>query len=86
MYSSLRIAHLIEIDSSLLSQSNLDALISKIIAQQAAHDETDTQSFDAKKHQLLQKIQQGILVIVYDAKDNSYDVISSEEFQNKCAL
>ncbi|WP_165482348.1 YheU family protein [Fluoribacter gormanii] len=77
---------MIEIDSSLLSQSNLDALISKIIAQQTAHDETDTQNLDAEKLQLLQKIQQGILVIVYDAKDNSYDVISSEEFQNKCAL
>ena len=77
---------MIEIDSSLLSQSNLDALIGKIIAQQTAHDETDTQSFIAKKHQLLQKIKQGILVIVYDAKDNSYDVISSEEFQNECAL
>lgn len=77
---------MIEIDSSLLSQSNLDALISKIIAQQTAHDAANTQSLDARKHQLLQKIQQGILVIVYDAKDNSYDVISSEEFQNKCAL
>ncbi|MCW8419966.1 MULTISPECIES: YheU family protein [Fluoribacter] len=86
MYSSLRITHLIEIDSSLLSQSNLDALISKIIAQQTAHDAANTQSLDARKLQLLQKIQQGILVIVYDAKDNSYDVISSEEFQNKCAL
>ena len=77
---------MIEIDSSLLSQSNLDALISKIIAQQTAHDAANTQSLDVKKLQLLQKIQQGILVIVYDAKDNSYDVISSEEFQNECAL
>lgn len=77
---------MIEIDSSLLSQSNLDALISKIIAQQTAHDEADKQAFDVKKLQLLQKIQQGVLVIVYDAKDNSYDVISSEQFQNECAL
>ena len=77
---------MIEIDSFLLSQSNLDGLISKIIAQQTVHDEVDKQGLDAKKQQLLQKIQQGVFVIVYDAKDNSYDVISSEEFQNECAL
>lgn len=40
---------MIEIDSSLLRQSNLDALISKIIAQQTAHDKADTQSLDVKK-------------------------------------
>jgi uncharacterized protein YheU (UPF0270 family) len=72
---------LIEIDSSLLSQVNLDGLISKVIAQQTAYDGVDKRSLDAKKQQLLQKIQQGLYVIMYDAKDHSYDVISTEEFQ-----
>jgi uncharacterized protein YheU (UPF0270 family) len=75
--------HLIEIDSSLLSPANLDCLISKVIAQQNAYVDLDTRSIDVKKQQLLQKIQQGLFVMVYDAKNHFYDVISSEEFQKR---
>ena len=74
---------MIEIDSSLLSQAHLDSLISQIIAQKAATDRT-SRGIDAKKQQLLQQIQQGLSVIVYDAKNHFYDVISSEEFQKSC--
>jgi len=61
---------LIEIDSSLLSKAHLDSLISQIIAQKAAYDGADKRGIDEKKQQLLQQIQQGLSVIVYDAKDH----------------
>ena len=75
---------MIEIESSLLSQDNLDSLISQIITQKTTRDGVGKQSLDVKKQQLLHKIQQGLFVIVYDAKNNFYDIIPSEEFQNKC--
>ena len=75
---------MIEIDSSLLSQTNLDGLISQIIAQQATYDRVDKRSLEARKQHLLQKIQQGLSIIVYDAKAHFYDVISTEEFQKTC--
>lgn len=72
---------MIEIDSFLLSQANLDGLISQIIAQKPAYEGLGKRKLRVKKQQLLQKIQQGLFVIVYDAKNHFYDVISSEEFQ-----
>jgi uncharacterized protein YheU (UPF0270 family) len=44
----------------------------------------DKRGIDEKKQQLLQQIQQGLSVIVYDAKNHFYDVISAEEFQKSC--
>lgn len=75
---------MIEIDYFLLSQANLDSLISQIFAQKTAYEGLGKRSLDVKKEQLLQKIQQGLFVIVYDAKNHFYDVISSEEFQRSC--
>ena len=75
---------MIEIDYSLLSKAHLDSLISQIVVQKAAYDGTDKRGIDEKKQQLLQQIQQGLSVIVYDAKDHFYDVISAEEFQKSC--
>lgn len=72
---------MIEIDSFLLSEANLDGLISQIITRKAVHEGLGNRSLDVKKQQLLQQIQQGLFVIVYDAKNNFYDVISSEDFQ-----
>ncbi|WP_131795794.1 hypothetical protein [Fluoribacter gormanii] len=71
---------MIELNASLLSHSALENLIIEIMERENTICTTKI-DFELKKHQLLQKIQLGLSVIVYCAKKNFFDVIPAEKFQ-----
>ena len=72
---------MIELNTSLLSQTTLENLMGDIIARKEPHLTQSTIDFDFKKQHLLQKVQHGVAVLVYCAKDNLFDVISPEELR-----
>ena len=70
---------MIELNTSLLSQATLENLMGDIIARKEPH--LTQSAMDFKKQHLLQKVQHGVAVLVYCAKDNLFDVISPEELR-----
>jgi uncharacterized protein YheU (UPF0270 family) len=68
---------MIGLNTSLLNQTTLENLMGDIIARKEPH--LTPSAMDFKKQHLLQKVQHGIAVLVYCAKGNLFDVISSEE-------
>jgi uncharacterized protein YheU (UPF0270 family) len=72
---------MIKIDSTLLSDTALDNLIMEVITRQA----TEYGEFDIelkiKKAQLLDKIKNGLAVIVYSEIETICDIITIEAFK-----
>ncbi len=72
---------MIEIDHTLLSTDTLENLIIDIITRQATdygEHETDIQT---KKNQLKRKLLSGDAVIIYNSKEESCDIIRTEDFK-----
>lgn len=72
---------MIEIHHTHLSNVALENLIMEVITRQSTDYGEYEMNIQIKKNQLLQKLKDGLAVIVYCAKENICDIIKSEDFQ-----
>ena len=72
---------MIEINHAHLSSSALDNLIIEVITRQSTDYGEYEINIEIKRNQLLQKLKNGLAVIVYCTKENICDIIKSEDFQ-----
>lgn len=73
---------MLEIDHSLLSEEALENLIIDIITRQATDYGEYEIDIQIKKNQLKQKLRAGEAVIVYNAQEESCDIIRVEDFKS----
>ncbi|HAU1484598.1 TPA: YheU family protein [Legionella pneumophila] len=72
---------MIEIDPSLLSRVALDNLISEVITRQGTDYGHNEIALELKTEQLRRKIEQGLAIIIYSAKEHFCDIVSVDKFQ-----
>lgn len=73
---------MIEIDHTLLSEEVLENLIIDIITRQSTDYGEYEIEIQIKKNQLKQKLLSGDAVIIYNAKEDSCDIIRAEDFKS----
>jgi hypothetical protein len=83
--SNLLSEKIVKIDHSLLNEDTLENLIMDIITRQATDYGAYEIDIQIKKNQLKRKIQTGDAGIIYNADEDSCDIISLEDFK-KTAL
>ena len=77
---------MIEIDHTLLSEEALENLIIDIITRQTTdYGEYETE-IQVKKIQLERKLLSGDAIIIYNAKEDSCDIIRVEDFKSLTSL
>ena len=72
---------MIEIDPTLLSKAALNNLINEVIIRQGTDNEYNEITLALKIEQMRMKIDQGLAVIVYSAKEHFCDIVSLDKFQ-----
>ena len=72
---------MIEIDPSLLSKAALDNLISEVITRQGTDYGHNEITIELKAEQLRRKIEQGLAIIIYSAKEHFCDIVSIDKFE-----
>lgn len=73
---------MLEIDHRLLSEDALENLIIEIITRQATDYGEYEIEMHIKKDQLKQKLRAGEAVIVFNAQEESCDIIRAEDFKS----
>lgn len=67
---------MITIDFKMLNTEILDNLISQIVLREGTDYGIEEIPFEVKKHQLLQRLQKGEAVIIYNAQEDQCDIVS----------
>ena len=73
---------MIEIDHTMLSEEALENLIIDVITRQATDYSEYEVQIQVKKNQLKSKLRSGEAIIIYNTKEDSCDIIRSEDFKS----
>ncbi len=73
---------MIEIDHTLLSENALENLIIDIITRQTTDYGKDEIEIQVKKNQLKHKLLSGDAIIIYDAKEDSCNIVRTVDFKS----
>jgi len=73
---------MIEIDHKLLSEEALENLIVEVVTRQATDYSEYEVQIQVKKSQIKRKLLSGEAIIIYNAKEDSCDIIRAEDFKS----
>ncbi len=73
---------MIEIDHTMLSEEALENLIVDVVTRQATDYSEYEVQIQVKKNQLKRKLLTGEAIIIYNAKEDSCDIIRAEDLKS----